>query len=151
MKTGFHEHLLAGAACTAIASVVAARAGMPAGSLAFPAALMLASSLLPDVDSPSSKPRRWARAAVLAAAAGIALLMYAPLSRVHYALPLLLPPALFLAFEFAVPRHRGLLHSPLAGIAWGGLAWLCFGWPAGAFAAAGYLCHLAADFACDRV
>ena len=129
-----------------------AQAGFALDSLAIPAALFVLSALLPDIDSPSSKPRRYFRAAEIGALAAVSFFFYANLASIHPLAPFALPLVGFFALERAIPGHRGVLHSPFAATAWGGLAFLASASALlGAAAGAGYFAHLAIDFAGDRI
>ncbi|MDD5317511.1 MAG: metal-dependent hydrolase [Candidatus ainarchaeum sp.] len=152
METGFREHLYAAlAASAAIGYALLAHAGWPATELPLPLAAFVASSLLPDIDAPSSKPRRYFRAASAAFLLAAAIALYPELSAIHPAAPFALPVLGFVALESLVPRHRGAMHSPAAAVCAGALAFAAFGSaPVAVMVACGYAFHLLVDFLGDR-
>ena len=153
VRTGFIEHLALGAlSAAALAYVTNSALALAPEALAVPSAAFAFSSIVPDVDSASSRPRRYFRAGAASALAVISLFFYAQLSSIHPLAPFAFPPLAFFAIELFIPRHRGILHSPSAALAWGALALLLSGsFLVSSFAACGYLCHLATDYFGDRV
>lgn len=163
MKTGFREHFAAGLAGLFLAFALAFFASRPSPSeLLISSALLLAGSVLPDLDSPFSFVRRGFRllltAALFILALFLAFFLQNPLSLacpsgsaacfwIAFSATLVLPFILVEAIDFLIPGHRGPLHSLTASLAFG-LA--CFGLTgipfAGIFAFIGYSSHLALDF-----
>ena len=158
MKTGFREHLAGGALLSlAFAYFLLSEYGYALFEAALASLIFLASSLLPDIDSPVSKPRRYARILVLGAGLVVVLYFYSLLaSPIAFALPFL---ALMLV-EQLVPGHRGFLHSPTAAVLWGSAVGVGVVWSGsgsdyallfGSAAALGYATHLLIDFFGDRL
>jgi inner membrane protein len=167
VQTGFREHILAGAF---ILVVVLVRFPMPMGvGLLLAGALFIAGSVMPDLDSRSSKPRKFAR--VLALVLVIAALFFAyPLisggcSAVAGNACIYMPLALaFLAvgavyvLDLLVPKHRGFMHSFTAALVYGAgvfLLMLYTGMGGGLIMAiwafGGYLSHILVDFIGDAI
>lgn len=153
MKTGFTEHLLTGFAAAAASSLALERAlGMGLSELLPIAAVIIAGALLPDIDSGSSKPRKYFRILLFAALAAASFALYGELSAIHPLAPVIVPFAGFALAELLMPGHRGFLHSPPAAAAFAGIAFLA----TGSFGTAGavligYSTHLATDFIGDRI
>jgi len=160
METGFREHLLGGIlGAIFIAAYVSEMQGFSLPTTAALSAIFLFSSLLPDIDSKKSKPRRVLRLAVFLFGALIAVLFYSSFTAISPLLALFVPFLLIAAAELTIPPHRGFLHSWSAAFLWGILAFAFFvilnisigdSLLAGAFAAFGYLLHLLIDFFGDR-
>jgi inner membrane protein len=163
LKTGFREHLLASLA-VAIAAVLALPTTAPfLASLT----LFILSSLLPDIDHPKSIPRKAFKHAVFwpvlfasfiiaqstIACEGIPCLIL-------YAVVALIASRLFLlAIELLIPKHRGKIHSKIAGLVLGAFV-LAVSYPFagpvlslsfGLFSFLGYSFHLLVDFIGDRL
>jgi len=153
METGFKEHFTWGLLLgIAFAYLLYSYFSYPIQSIFAPSLLFLISSLLPDIDSPSSKPRRYFRLFVFASFVAIALLYYSTLASIHFIFPFVFPFIGFAAVEFSIPGHRGFLHSPAAAILWGLFIFLFLRSPlAGIAAAFGYSTHLLVDYAGDRI
>lgn len=153
METGFREHLVGALMGGAIfCYLLYSQMGYSLPSLPAPFILFAVSALLPDIDSPYSKPRKYFRYLLLAGLALIALAYYASLASIHFLFPFAFPVLGFIAIEASIPGHRGLMHSPSAALAWGAALFLLMRSPiAGLAAAFGYATHLLIDHFGDRV
>jgi membrane-bound metal-dependent hydrolase YbcI (DUF457 family) len=167
MRTGFVEHILAGALLFA---AILALLPIPVGlELLLAGAFFIAGAVMPDLDSPSSKPRKFAR--VLALVAVLSALFFAyPLisgacSNIAGSACSYLPLALALfavatvyILDSLVPRHRGILHSFSAAVVYGIGVFLLMLYTGavgsfilGAWAFGGYLSHILVDFVGDAI
>jgi len=152
VETGFREHLGgAAAAGLAFAYFLNSSLGYSLESIIPPFLLFTVSGILPDIDSPRSKPRKFFRLAVLAGLVLIAYAYYPALAGIHFTAPFLFPVIGFLGIEAAIPGHRGVMHSSTAAILWGAALFLLLRNPlAGLAAAFGYATHLLIDYVGDR-
>jgi membrane-bound metal-dependent hydrolase YbcI (DUF457 family) len=167
VQTGFREHILAGAF---IFVVVLLMFPMPVGvGLLLAGAFFIAGSVMPDLDSHSSKPRRFAR--ILALVLVISALFFAyPLlsggcSAVAGSACVYIPVVLaFLAvgvvyvLDLLVPKHRGFMHSFSAALVYGAGVFLLMLYAGvggslilGAWAFCGYVSHILVDFVGDAI
>lgn len=163
MRTGFREHLIA-------STIILLFFVLHSGAEFLAVMFFLIGAVAPDIDSPVSKPRKFARKLVLVLALFLILLLYPQLSAVcesfmdKYScvyLPLL---GVLLAFaavcllDLIIPKHRGFLHTLSAAVLYGlvvGVVVHQLGAPdsfrAGVFAFLGYVSHLLVDFVGDAV
>jgi hypothetical protein len=146
--------------------------GVPPGvELPLCGAFFILGTLMPDLDSPASKPRKFMRKAVSFIAPVLLLLIYPQLSAECSSvagssacvyLPVLSILLVFAAvyfLDFLIPRHRGFLHSFSAAFLYGAAVCLLSLYAGGgasslrigAWAFGGYLSHLAVDFIGDAV
>jgi len=126
-------------------------------------------AVLPDLDSPVSKPRRFMRLILLFVFLLVLLLLYPSILAVCVEvvggcnqLPLIMVLLVFVAVGFVdmlIPGHRGFLHSlPAAALYGAGVCFLmwCFGmgvdsfW-VGMWGLCGYASHLLVDFVGDAI
>lgn len=164
MRTGFREHLFWGVSLALVFALLFSRE-LPLRIASLSAAAFLAGSLLPDIDHPKSKPRKVMRYALVALFFALMLLWgFGELCSIlggfcDYALLLgaVLPFLLVSLVERSIPSHRGLLHSPIAALVYGGICFLIFqvalgegGLFIGVAGCSGYLAHLLLDFIGDR-
>lgn len=168
MKTGFNEHMLVGVALFAIILIfVNDPAEIPLAGI-----FAMMGAVLPDMDSPSSKPRRAMRWVFLACGFLLVLLFYPQISGLcndfasksscEY-LPFLSVGVLFAAIfvlDSVIPRHRGFLHSLSAALLYGFAACLVMLYLGiggitslriGGWAFAGYISHLLVDIVGDAI
>ncbi|MEM3555264.1 MAG: metal-dependent hydrolase [Candidatus Micrarchaeia archaeon] len=165
MKTGFTVHLLSGFLLFLLFTILFGAPGWMAG-VAF-----IIGAVLPDLDSPVSKPRRAARWILLLVFLSLLLLFYPSLAEVCAELkfgwcgylPFLLILFVFLAVEVVdalIPGHRGFLHTLPAAALYGcivSFAVFYFGVNlagsirAGGWAFLGYASHIAVDLIGDAI
>jgi membrane-bound metal-dependent hydrolase YbcI (DUF457 family) len=167
MRTGFGEHLLAAVVIFVILLLLSGIS--PSIELPLGGTFFILGALMPDLDSPASKPRKFMSKVIFILALAILLLFYPQLSALcggfaepicEY-LPLLSILLVFTAVYIAnlmIPRHRGFLHSFPAAVLYGVavcllMLFLGIGDPfrIGAWAFGGYLSHLAVDFIGDAI
>ncbi len=168
MRTGFGEHLAAG---VAIFLILLFLLGIPAAAeLLLGGTFFILGALMPDVDSPLSKPRKFMRKVVFTLAIFFLLLFYPQLSAacgrfageslcVYFPLiSILLVFAIVYLLDFFIPRHRGFFHSFSAAVLYSTavcLLMLSLGaggsFRIGAWAFGGYVSHLAVDFIGDAI
>lgn len=170
MRTGFGEHLLAAVVIFVI--LVFLWGASASIELLLGAVFFILGALMPDLDSPVSKPRRFMRKVILILALALLLLSYQQLSSLcnEFAgesicvyLPLLSILLVFIVVYIAdlmVPKHRGFLHSLSAALLYGVFAWLLMlffrvgvdsSLRIGAWAFGGYLSHLLVDAVGDAI
>jgi inner membrane protein len=167
VRTGFREHILAGAF---LFIAVLALLPMPVGvELLLAGALFIAGGVMPDLDSSSSKPRRFARFLALVAVISVLFFAYPLLSEgcnavagsaciyMPLALAFLAVGAVY-ALDSLVPKHRGVMHCFSAALVYGAgvfLLTLYIGvgssFILGAWAFGGYLSHILVDFMGDAI
>jgi len=153
VKTGFREHL-AGAliAGAAFAYILHSELGYSLDSLIAPFLLFAVSAMLPDIDSPVSRPRKYFRYLLLIWLAIISVAYYSTLSSIHFLVPFAFPVLGYFAIDLLIPKHRGVMHSGSVALAWGAVIFLLMRSPvAGLAAAFGYGTHLLIDFLGDRI
>ena len=167
MRTGFGEHLLVGVILFVILAVLV----IPAGAeLLVAGAFFTVGAVMPDLDSPASKPRKFMRRVVFILALIFFLLVYPQLSAIcdkfsdksscAY-LPvfaILVVFAAVYALDLIIPKHRGFLHSFSAAVLYGITVWLLMhylgavsSFRIGAWAFCGYLSHLLVDAVGDAI
>jgi len=169
MRTGFGEHLFAG---VILFVVVLAIVGIPSGTEFVAAGVFFfVGAVLPDLDSPVSKPRRIFRWVALIAGFAVVLFLYPQLSSLCEALasrsfcayfPILsismVLAAVYLA-DLVIPIHRGFFHTFRAALLYGvtaGVLALYSGMTGaslriGAWAAGGYVSHILVDMFGDAI
>ncbi|NYZ76243.1 metal-dependent hydrolase [Candidatus Micrarchaeota archaeon] len=167
MRTDFGEHLFTGVVIFFLLIFIL---GVPPGfELPLCGAFFILGALMPDLDSPSSKPRKFMRKAVFLLALVLLLLFYPQFSAecnrlaggsTCVYLPVLSILLVFAAvyfLDFIIPRHRGFLHGFSAAFLYGAAVCLLLLYTGagvssfiiGAWAFGGYLSHLAVDFVGD--
>ncbi len=161
METGFREHFIGGIlGAVFISAFIAEMHGFPVPTAAVASLVFIISSLLPDIDSRKSKPRRAFRLAVFLLGILIVVLFYSTFSAISPLLALFLPFLLLALAELSIPGHRGVMHSWSAAFLWGILVFAFLlllnlsvddSLLVGVFAALGYLLHLLIDFFGDRI
>jgi len=145
---GFRAHLIIAALVGAVICVALYYLGSSPSSLFLPFTVFALSSLVPDVDSPTSKPRHAVRLLILGVLISITFLIYPTLASVSVFLPFIFLIGFFLVLDQLIPPHRGVFHSIIAVIFWGIILFAATGNAIiGVFAAAGYGLHLLIDFA----
>lgn len=167
MRTGFGEHLLVGAVLFAVLALLLIPGGM---DLLLAGAFFIVGAVMPDLDSPVSKPRKLMRRVVFVSALVLLLSSYPQLSAAcgrfsdesscTY-LPVFAILAVFAAvylLDLVIPKHRGFLHSFSAAVLYGAavcllMLYLGVGSPLriGAWAFGGYLSHLLVDAVGDAI
>lgn len=167
MRTGFREHILAGAL---LFIVLLAWLPMPMGlELLLAGALFITGGVMPDLDSPSSKPRRFARTLALIVVVALLLSEYPWLSGgcgavagsacvyMPLALAVFAVGAVYL-LDSLVPKHRGVMHSFSAALIYGVGVFLLMSYIGavssfilGVWAFEGYLSHILVDFIGDAI
>lgn len=168
MKTGFIEHFVFGL-LLAIVGLLFFNGSAIFTTSTFSVLAFLTGSILPDVDCPSSTPRKSFRTLLAIALAIVALLFLynhynnlSPYCSIAFGnscvilIPLATLLLAFLSFKFidkTIPSHRGILHSPLSALAFGLVCFLAsnYSFPVGVSAFLGFLSHLALDFAGDKI
>jgi inner membrane protein len=169
VRTGFAEHILAG---VVIFLVLLFLIGVPPGiEMPLGGVFFILGALMPDLDSPASKSRKFMRKAVFFLALVALLFFYPQLSAecnglaggsACLYLPLLSLLLVFAAvyfLDFMIPRHRGFLHSFSAAFLYGAAVCILLLYTGvgvssfiiGAWAFGGYLSHLAVDFTGDAI
>ncbi|MBI5159593.1 metal-dependent hydrolase [Candidatus Micrarchaeota archaeon] len=168
MKTGFAEHFIFGLVLAIIGLLVFN------GSASFTTSTIcvitfITGSILPDVDCPSSTPRKTFRK-LLALALGVVAILFLynhynnifPYCSTAFGnscilfIPLATLLLAFLAYKFidkTIPSHRGILHSPFSALAFSVICFFISNYsiPVAVSSFLGYLAHLALDFAGDRI
>src|SRR5271157_3186925 len=143
---------------------------MPAGiGLLLAGALFLVGSVMPDLDSKSSKPRRFARILALVLVISALFFAYPLLSwdcsavagSVCFYMPLVLAflaVGAVYAIDLLVPKHRGFMHSFSAAMVYGAGVFLLVLYTGigsslilGAWAFGGYVSHILVDFVGDAL
>lgn len=169
MRTGFSEHLLAGVAVFVILLFLL---GIPPGiELPLAGTFFILGAVMPDLDSPVSKPRKFMRKVVFFLALVFLLLFYPQLSAVCdraagesfcVYFPILSIFVVFAAvylLDSIIPKHRGFLHSFSAALLYGTVACLLMlsagrgmsSFRIGAWGFGGYLSHLVVDAVGDAI
>jgi hypothetical protein len=169
MKTGFGEHILAGLVSLVIL-ILLGFGKLSMNVLIIASFVFIIGSVLPDLDSPFSKPRRIFRKVILAIMILLIFVFYDGIVSIcnstiksycaYSPLFAALTPLLVLVIlDALIPRHRGFLHSFSAAVVYGVFVLLILiNKPSlsdsliiSLFGAIGYTVHILVDFFGDRL